>query len=167
MLTLAAIASTLLSPGIEGVQRWHELGPLRMHPSALLAPLVLMLGAGGLIRQRIWVHASLLGLQAVHFLQPDAGQATALGCGAIAFILSDGRERRAALLVLAYSISAAATWARVDPLPPAAFVEDIVARSFALAPACGVIAVASLPCRRRAARAGCHHRYRPQSRRTP
>lgn len=144
VLAFVAIASTLFSPGIDGVQRWHELGPLRVHPSALLAPLVLVVGAGRVLRQRIAVHASLLGLQAVHFLQPDAGQATALACGAAAFVLTDGQERHRALLVLIYVITAAATWVRLDPLPPASFVEDIIVRSFALAPAFGVVALASL-----------------------
>jgi cell division protein FtsW (lipid II flippase) len=144
LLAFAAVASTLLSTGIDGVQRWHEVGPLRVHPSALFAPLVLMVGAGRVLRRRVAVHASLLGLQAVHFLQPDAGQATALACGAIAFVLADGQQRQRALLVLTYLISAAATWARFDPLPPAAFVEDIVARSFSLAPALGVVALVSL-----------------------
>jgi cell division protein FtsW (lipid II flippase) len=144
LLAFLAIASTLFSPGIDGVQRWHELGPLRVHPSALLAPLVLVMGAGRVIRKRIVVHASLLSLQAVHFLQPDAGQASALACGAIAFVLADWQQRQRALLVLTYLISAAATWARFDPLPPAAFVEDIVTRSFALTPALGVVALVSL-----------------------
>lgn len=144
LLAFFAVASTLLSSGIDGVQRWHELGPLRVHPSALLAPLVLVVGAGRVLRQRIAVHASLLGLQAVHFLQPDAGQATALACGTIAFVLADGQQRQRALLVLSYLTSAAATWARFDPLPPATFVEDIVARSFALALGWGVVATVSL-----------------------
>jgi hypothetical protein len=144
LLTFVAMTSTLVAPGILGVQRWLELGPLRVHPSAFLTPLVLVLGAGRVIRKPVMVHASLLGLQAVHFLQPDAGQAIALASGAIAFLLMERQQRQRTLLALAYVISAAATWARFDPLPPAAFVEDIVARSFALAPAWGVAAVASL-----------------------
>ncbi len=144
LFAFAAVASTLLSTGIDGVQRWHQLGPLRVHPSTLLAPLVLVVGAGRVLRGRVAAHVSLLGLQGVHFLQPDAGQATALACGAIAFVLVDRQHRQRTLLVLTYLISAAATWARFDPLPPAAFVEDIVVRSFALAPALGVVALVSL-----------------------
>lgn len=144
MLAFAAIVSTLLSPGIDGVRRWLELGRLLVHPSALLAPVVLVLCAGRVIRQRIAAHTSLLGLQAVHFLQPDAGQASALACGAVAFVLLDSQQRHRVLLALTYVVTVVAAWARFDPLPPVSFVEDIVVRSFALAPAFGVIALASL-----------------------
>jgi hypothetical protein len=144
LLAFVAVATTLVSTGLDGVQRWHELGPLRMHPSALLTPLVLVVGAGRVLRRHIAVHATLLALQGVHYLQPDAGQSTALAFGAIAFVLADSRHRQRTLLVLTYLLSAAATWARFAPLRSAAFVEDIVARSFALAPAWGVVALVSL-----------------------
>jgi hypothetical protein len=83
-------------------------------------------------------------LQSVHLVQPDAGQATALGLAgaALAAVGLSGRPR--ALWVGAYLASAALAWLRPDPLPPAAFVEDIVLCAFALAPVMGAIALAAL-----------------------
>jgi hypothetical protein len=138
------VASTLLSSGIDGMRRWHELGPIRVHPSQLLTPVLLVFAAGQLERFPVRTHVLLVGLQAVHFLQPDAGQATALGVGAASVVLSTSGPRWKYLLALTYLATAAVTWLRFDPLPPAPFVEDIVRKAFALTPAIGIAAVLSL-----------------------
>jgi hypothetical protein len=143
-LGVAAVASTLLADGIGGVSRWYELGPLRLHPSALLAPSLLVFAAVHASTRPGRAHVVMALLQVVHVLQPDAGQATALGAAAVVVTLGGppgpGRTGGA----LAYGLSIAAAWLRPDPLPPAPFVEDIVWRAFALAPALGVLAVLSL-----------------------
>jgi hypothetical protein len=144
LVGLLAIGSTLLAPGIDGMQRWHELGPLRIHPSALLLPALLVFAAGWLARHWLATHALLLTVQLVHFAQPDAGQATALGFGAVTLALVDSRPRWRLLLVAVYLLSIVGTWLRFDPLPPAPFVEDIVPQAFALAPVVGVVGLVSL-----------------------
>lgn len=141
---LLAIGSTLFTSGIDGVQRWYELGPLRIHPSALLLPALLVFAAGPLAGHWLATHALLLALQAVHFVQPDAGQATALGVGAMTLVLVDSRQRWRLMLIVLYLLSIAGTWSRFDPLPPAPFVEDIVPQAFALAPLVGVAGLGSL-----------------------
>lgn len=138
-----AVASTLLAPGIEGMQRWHELGPLRLHPSALLTPALLIFAASS-ATHRAAAHALLLVLQAVHLAQPDAGQATALGCGALALLLVDTRQRSKLPLATLYVASIIVGWLRPDPLPPAAFVEDILKQAFALGVLVGFAALLSL-----------------------
>ncbi len=138
------VASTLLSSGIDGMRRWHELGPVRVQPSQLLTPVLLVFAVGHLGRFPVRTHVLLVGLQAVHFLQPDAGQATALGVGAAGAILSTSGPRWRYLLASLYLATAAVTWLRFDPLPPAPFVEDIVRRAFALTPVIGVAGVLSL-----------------------
>jgi hypothetical protein len=110
----------------------------------MLVPILLVFAAEQLGRHRLAVHALLLGLQAVHFAQPDAGQATALGLGVIGLLLSDPRQRFKVPLVCSYLITIAGTWLRFDPLPPVMFVEDIVPQAFALTPVAGVVALASL-----------------------
>ncbi len=140
---LLVVASTLLAPGIQGMQRWHELGPLRVHPSALLAPALLMFAAGS-VTHRGAAHGFLLALQALHLGQPDAGQATALGCGALGLLLTDAHQRAKLPLAALYVLSVAVCWLRPDPLPPAAFVEDIVSQAFALGTFAGLAALLSL-----------------------
>lgn len=138
------VASTLLSSGIDGMRRWHELGPIRVHPSQMLTPMLLVFAARQLERFTIPALVLLVGLQAVHFLQPDAGQATALGVGAAAAILSTPGPRWRYLLASFYVATAVVTWLRFDPLPPAPFVEDIVQKAFALTPVLGVAGVLAL-----------------------
>lgn len=142
--TAAFVAWTLTAPGIDGVQRWHAVGPLLVHPSALLTPVLVVFTARAQVRRPLAAHGVLWVLQGVHLVQPDAGQATALGLAGAALALVGLSGRSRALWVGAYLASAALAWLRPDPLPPAAFVEDIVPRAFALAPAMGVVALAAL-----------------------
>lgn len=138
------IASSLLATGIDGVLRWHDLGSLRIHSSALFAPSLLVLAASQLASRPLLLQTALLGVQAVHLLQPDAGQATAFGAGAAAISLTGtGRERNLGV-ALVFAASALASWLRFDPLGPAPFVEDILTRAFGLTPIVGVAALLSL-----------------------
>lgn len=142
---LALAAPLVVGADIDGVRRWVELGAYRVHPSMLVCPLILVFSAGALDRHPWWGHASLVTAQVVHALGPDRGQATALGLAAIALTLVGDRGRRRALvplyLVPLYAASIAVAWLRADPLGPAPFVEDIVARAFALSPIVGSTAV--------------------------
>lgn len=141
---VALVASTLVGSGIEGVMRWHEVGVLRLHPSALLAPALLAFASAQAATRPLFAYGSLAALQLVHLAQPDAGQATALGAGAAAVALTGPRRGRDLGVALAFGLSAAAAWTRFDPLPPAPFVEDIVSRAFALAMPAGVVGLLSL-----------------------
>lgn len=126
--TLAAvgIATTLLHPGVDGVTRWLQLGGLQLHASAALAPwLLLGLGApAASARKRALVAA--LAVQLVHWLQPDAAQASALAAGSIAILLVDDKTPRIARLTCVLHAGAAAlTWRRPDPLAPVEHVERV------------------------------------------
>lgn len=141
---VGAMASTLGSSGIDGVQRWHDVGPLRVHVSGLLTPVLVVFAGGELTRRPLAPHLLLLGAQTVHWLQPDAGQATATACGAIALVCAAPHQPNKAGLACMYAISGALAWFRTDELPPVAFVEDILAQAFTLAPVAGVLALLSL-----------------------
>jgi hypothetical protein len=137
------LASTLLADGIDGVHRWHELGSLRIHPSALLGPALLVFAASHIEQKPLLIHAFLLSVQGLHVLQPDAGQATAFGLAAMA-LLAPRLTASNVLLAVVYGASIAGAWLRPDPLPPAPFVEDIYLRAFQIGPAAGAVAVIAL-----------------------
>lgn len=138
------VVGTLLTPGIEGVRRWYELGPIRLHPSALVSPTLLVVAARHLRGRPGAVHALLLAVQLVHALQPDAGQATAFGLGALVVTAGTPLPARWRLPALGSLSLAAVAWLRPDPLPPAPFVEDIVERALDLGVAAGAAALVSL-----------------------
>jgi cell division protein FtsW (lipid II flippase) len=139
---VALVAATLADAGIEGVYRWQRLGPLQLHPSALLSPCILVIAVVlGPKRPRLAALA-LVTTQLVHLLQPDAGQATAFGVAGLIVLWPRGTLGRLAGVALLGC--AALTWLRFDPLPPAPYVEDIVHRAFELSPAIGVLSSASL-----------------------
>jgi cell division protein FtsW (lipid II flippase) len=145
-----ALAATLVAPGIQGVHRWLDLGPLALQPSAILAPVVVA-GLGFLAAAGRWAGfaALLAAAQAIHVAQPDAGQAFAVGLGALAAaLLAPGRRgvrAAAALLAVAGPIAAALP---LDPLAPVRHVEGILALAAARGLAFAILArlfVAVLP----------------------
>jgi hypothetical protein len=143
-VALLAIVATLAAPGLQEVHRWLAIGSLRIHPSALLVPPLMVLGACRLHERPRTVAALLLSIQAIHLLQPDAGQATALAAATVVALLGTSRSMLSLACAVTSVALAGATWLRPDPLPPAPFVEDIVARAFAIGPVLGTLALVSL-----------------------
>ncbi|MEJ7733889.1 MAG: FtsW/RodA/SpoVE family cell cycle protein [Polyangiaceae bacterium] len=143
-LAFLAIASTLLAPGIDGVHRWHRVGPIQLHPSALLCPALLVLAAPGLRGSSLRTQLGLVLVQLVHLAQPDAGQATALAAGAVALLLAQEVRPAAIALALVQVAVAALAWLRPDPPGPMPFVEDIVVLAFTLGAPVGMLAIAAL-----------------------
>ncbi|WP_245768847.1 hypothetical protein [Stigmatella aurantiaca] len=129
LAAFAAIAATLAFPGLDGVHRWLPLGPLRLNASAAFLPwlLVGMSASHAGVRRGCTVLALLA--QGVHWLQPDAAQATALAGGTLVLMRpwapGPGRGLRMAGVALMGGL-AACTWARADPLAPVAHVERIL-----------------------------------------
>ena len=127
-LALVLLALSLVDPGLQGVHRWLALGPVRLHASSLASPLVLAAavalagrGAGP------WAAAAFAIAQAIHGVQPDAGQSTALALGIAAALATWAMPTR--LRVLALAITAASivpAWRAADPLAPVPEVEGIV-----------------------------------------
>ena len=144
MMGVGLVGSTLLAADIDGVNRWHLVGPLRLHCSALLTPLLLVVAAGAVRARPVAMGIMLTACQLVHLAQPDAGQATALG-GAGAWVLMKGTTSSAARgLGIANAATGVIVWMCPDPLPPAPFVEDIVAVAFRVAPLVGVLSLLSM-----------------------
>lgn len=138
------LAATFLAPGMEGVHRWTDLGPLYMNMAMLLLPAaVAALPATDRPRPLSWV-AMVLSL-ALLAAQPDASQATTLA--AVVALVAVATVRGTGLrlgLIAAALVVAGVAWRRPDPLLPVPEVEGIVGLAFAVSPAAGALAVLSL-----------------------
>ena len=143
-LAVGAILCTLVAPGIEGVHRWLTLGSVRVHPSALLSPPLLVLAAAYVHTRTRLVTAGAAAVQLLHIAQPDAGQATAWAAAGAVLYGSAKLDRPRIEGLLVVTAGALLSWLNPDPLAGAPFVEDIVPRAFALAPWLGTLALASL-----------------------
>lgn len=125
---LLPLAATLAAPGIDGVHRWLAVGPVHLHASAILAPLIVA-GLGGLAaRGRWWPFAALLvAAQALHVAQPDAGQAFAVALGAaVAALVAPGKGPARAAMILVAVVAGVAARFPADPLAPVRHAEGIL-----------------------------------------
>lgn len=125
---LALLAATLFGEGLFGVRRWIGLGPVRLQASSIACPILLAAAAMLLSRARgIWAAVAIAAAQAIHALQPDAGQSTALAAGALTGLAlwpAPLLVRAAGMGAVAVSIVPA--WMQPDPLPSVLEVEGIV-----------------------------------------
>lgn len=135
---LFVMAMTLAAQGLEGVRRWVSVGPLLIHLSSLLSPLLLVTCAMVARSRPMYSVVLLLSAQALHILQPDAGQATAFGIAAL-FLPLRVRRNISVSVKLALVVSVCGAWFLPDPLGPMPFVEDILHRAFSI----GILAGAS------------------------
>jgi len=150
IMVFICMAATMASSGIDGVHRWLALGPIRLHPAAIGAPLLLFTVVNLWQRQKTWFAISILATSfAIHVAQPDAGQATALAAATMALVaFSDKRYFARLVMVIGSLLGATWAWLRPDPLLPVSMVEDIVPRAFAMSVWLGVgatVALAMLP----------------------
>lgn len=128
-----ALLALVLVAGIEldGVTRWLAVGPVRIQPALVLAPLVLALA--GSAEGRHWRAALLVPIMLVA-LQPDGATAMALAAGTAALVAySSARarngwsRRRTLIAVTALALAAVALAALgIRTPPPVAFVEGTV-----------------------------------------
>jgi hypothetical protein len=146
LFTLGALVATLLAPGMDGVHRWVRVGPVRVHPAALLLPLVLV-ALERLARVRGWWVAALwaVGVVSGLCLQPDAAQATAFAA-ASGVLLRPGARRSVprSIAVVSLPVIAGLSWLRRDPLAPVPHVEEIIGLAGTLWTGGTVAAIASL-----------------------
>jgi hypothetical protein len=147
LVAVVLMSFTLLDPGIDGVHRWVMLGPLRVHPSAVLTPLVVLAIARAVTQGRTALALGLLAsVQGLHIVQPDAAQASSVALAVLIVAVASpgaGRALRFGLGLLAV-VSCAIAWQRPDPLPPAPFVEDAMSLAWSLGWPVGAGAVVTL-----------------------
>lgn len=126
-LSIAAIALPFAFEGMQGVHRWVSLGGVRLHASAIVAPLIIWcVAASPTVARALAIGA---GATLILALQPDAAQAVSLAA-ACAVVMARSRVSVAVLIVCA-----AMAFVRHDPLPPVAHVEGM----FALAASRGAV----------------------------
>ncbi|HYC88508.1 MAG TPA: hypothetical protein VEO54_04785 [Thermoanaerobaculia bacterium] len=128
LLTAAAIAAILLpfaSEGMLGVHRWVPVGGLRLHASAIVAPLIILCVAAAASHGIGTALAISTACATILALQPDAAQTTSLAA-ACAVVLVCTRPMHEALPSVALLLAVSgASFIRHDPLPPVAHVEEI------------------------------------------
>lgn len=143
---LAFLAMTLFGEGLLGVRRWLVLGPVRFHASSIACPILLVAAASLFSRARgAWAAVAITAAQAIHVLQPDAGQSTALAAGVLTGLAmwpAPPLVRVAGMGAIAVSIVPA--WVRPDPLPSIPEVEGIVRLAGELGRLAQILAVALL-----------------------
>ena len=129
LLAFASIAAILLpfaSKGMLGVYRWVSVAGLRLHASAIVAPLIILCVAA--VASHSFRSALAISVTGgiILALQPDAAQATSLATAcAVVLILVHTKPRHVLLTVALLSAVSVASFLRHDPLPPVAHVEGI------------------------------------------
>lgn len=142
-VTAAVMLAAPLAFAEEGVHRWVFLGPLRLHVSQLVLPIVIW--ALGAMRSRTAKLSAVAIVSLLHVLQPDAGQATAFALAAcVVFATTDETLAFRAIGVAVAVAAAVVAWLRPDALEAVPHVERIVHLAFATSAALGVAAVLSL-----------------------
>ncbi|MFL5295835.1 MAG: hypothetical protein ACJ798_05575 [Phenylobacterium sp.] len=144
LAALAGLIATLAGPGLSGVHRWAQLGPMQVNVAEVLLPAaVVALAALGSGRRWPWLVAAATG--AVLVAQPDASQATAFCAAAMVMLLllpSARLVRWSGVAIAAMAVAAA--WLRPDPLAPVPEVEEIFRLAWTLSPLAAVLAGVAL-----------------------
>lgn len=148
-LAVASLAVLLLpfaSAGVSGVYRWVSIGPLRLHVSAIVAPLVIFAVAAVAAHGLGAAFAISAAAAIILALQPDAAQATsvAIACAVILACAGTKQRRHAMIGVVLLLVIAAGSFLRRDPLPPVAHVEGIFQAASATGPAMAALAAIAL-----------------------
>lgn len=152
-LAVASIATILLpfaSEGMLSVHRWVAIGGLRLHASAIAAPLIVLCVAAAASQRITNALAIATTCGIILALQPDAAQSVSLSA-ACAVVLARSlwaRPRQALLCITVLLAVSVASFVRRDALPPVAHVEGIfdvlAARGFGWA-AMALLALLLLP----------------------
>lgn len=151
LAAIALLSATMLAPSALGVHRWLPLGPLSLHMSALVSPVILaacvVLHAD---ERHLCAWSMALVTVLVHVAQPDAAQASACASAALVGLrhhgerharVPAGAEHAARGLLVAASLWA---WLRADPLPGARFSEMVLTSAWRILPLLAVLGAASL-----------------------
>lgn len=137
---------TFLEPGIEGVNRWISIGPIRLYVASIVLPIFIIELWRSLKTTNWWITAVItIGVSLLLALQPDASQTTAFIIPMMIILLSNSKGncyRYGVLGVL--SLIIIITWIFLDNLPPVAYVEGIVRMVSEMGIAWLILGIASL-----------------------
>lgn len=145
LLGIVSVLLSLFDPGVDGVHRWVELGPLRWNVAFLWLPATSVALVAATRSGLRWSWWAALMIQAALWVQPDASQATAFAASFLSILFPTDPRRRAHLGVsLLFALIAASTWTRPDSLAPVAEVEGILQLAVAHSRAVAAVSVVSL-----------------------
>lgn len=126
-VSLAAILLPFASEGELGVYRWVSVMGLRLHASAIVAPLIILCVAAAASHRISSALAISVAGATILASQPDAAQTTssAAAC-AVVLVRAGSKSPRRILLGVALLLAASiVSVIRPDPLAPVAYVEEI------------------------------------------
>jgi cell division protein FtsW (lipid II flippase) len=123
--SIAAILSTFVSRGSDGVHRWVFLGSFALHVSAVVVPVLIACVASAPIQHLSIVIAVTTALLLA--LQPDAAQACsfAAACAVVLFLNLKFEPRKVTVSLVALLACSILSLVRFDPLSPVRHVEGI------------------------------------------
>ena len=146
-ILLLACAVLFVGVEVDGARRWLRLGPVLLHPASLLGS-VLLLALARATGSALC--ATLAGATVLCFGMGNDGAASlAFALGLSGLLLGERKHwtRLLPLCVLAWCL-ATWGWTRPDTLAPVPYVEEIVARTWAVSTllcAAAVVLLAMLP----------------------
>lgn len=122
---IALIGLTLLDAGQEGVHRWVHVGPLALHASMVLLPLLLFCLDRA---EPLPAVVMSFALSAIFVVQPDAAQATCFAVAVTPISISKNTNGFFYRTLGILNVFGAMLWAwmRTDPLQPVSHVERIL-----------------------------------------
>jgi cell division protein FtsW (lipid II flippase) len=122
------LAATLLEQGYHSAHRWISLGGFQLEISMVASPVILAAVAFALASRDGWKAIVLAAAaQAVHIMQPDRAQASALAAGVLVLCASiPGAASSRAVAAVAALGGALAAWPQPDSVPPVPHVERII-----------------------------------------
>ncbi|MGE0632476.1 MAG: hypothetical protein AB7O96_08720 [Pseudobdellovibrionaceae bacterium] len=127
LILVVVLALSLFDTGMDGVKRYLSLGRLMVNPSAIFSPLLLFCTFLFLKKNEFWALFLTSFVTAIHFLQPDAGQATAFGGAAIVLFLFGPSKLPIRFIGCVIAVAGVImTWQQPDPLPAVEHVEGIL-----------------------------------------
>lgn len=150
VLPLVAILLPFAGEGVLGVYRWVPAAGLRLHASAIVAPLIISCVAATVSHRTAASLAIAVTGAVILAVQPDAAQTVSVAAACIVlFVLAGTKPSRSALLsaALLFAVSMV-SFLRPDPLLPVAHVEEIFRVVASRGPgwtAMAIVALALLP----------------------
>lgn len=144
LLALLCLMAVFMFEGIETVFRWIKIGPILIHISSIIIPLLLY---NYFKLEKITPYKAFFPIviaSFILFLQPDAGQSLALFFAMLPFLPRNIQEIKTISLWIIITLLSIIVWIRLDPLMPVQHVENIFVLISELQPFGEILVVISI-----------------------
>ena len=118
---------TFADSGLSGVHRWISIGPINVHISSIVLP-ILLIELGKNLSFKNWWSTGLLilGVTIVLSFQPDASTTIAFTFASFIILFKFITKTIQYLVLCLPLIISILTWVHLDNLPPVPYVEEIL-----------------------------------------